>query len=144
MCHDFRDVAQQWHVVWCGAFFVYVGRSARMNIANLLGVFGRSEHSHSPHPHRCFVAMFSVWWSCCFFACSVLISIPFCSSLRSRHVTSCHVMPCHVMPSVVPWAQEMMRDEETSQYVDGMAFHWYFATGERLMDGSMGWGAVNT
>lgn len=46
--------------------------------------------------------------------------------------------------SVVQWATEMMRDEETSQYVDGMAFHWYVATGQRLMDGSNGWGAINT
>lgn len=36
-----------------------------------------------------------------------------------------------------------MRDEETAQYVDGMAYHWYFASGERLMDGSVGWEAVN-
>lgn len=36
-----------------------------------------------------------------------------------------------------------MRDEETAQYVDGMAFHWYFGGGERGLDGSIGWGLLN-
>lgn len=52
-------------------------------------------------------------------------------------------LPVLCWSSVLPWAVEMMRDEETSQYLDGMAFHWYFATGDRLMDGSQGWGALN-
>lgn len=37
-----------------------------------------------------------------------------------------------------------MSNEETAQYVDGMAFHWYVASWNRLLDGSMGWGALNT
>jgi hypothetical protein len=30
-----------------------------------------------------------------------------------------------------------------SQYVDGMAFHWYGGTGDRLLDGTYGYDAVN-
>lgn len=40
------------------------------------------------------------------------------------------------------WAEEMMRNEETSKYVDGMAFHWYFGGSQRLLDGSVGWNAL--
>eukprot|EP00903_Cladosiphon_okamuranus_P018045 g16606.t1 len=50
----------------------------------------------------------------------------------------------HNRDHLVAWAKEMMRDDETSQYLDGMGFHWYVGTGQRLLDGSIGWGAVNT
>lgn len=49
------------------------------------------------------------------------------------------IIPC----SVLTWADEMMRDEETSKYVDGMAFHWYFGGWNRALDGGMGWGCLN-
>lgn len=44
--------------------------------------------------------------------------------------------------AVMAWAEEMMRNEETSKYVDGMAFHWYFGGSQRLLDGSVGWNAL--
>lgn len=44
--------------------------------------------------------------------------------------------------AVMAWAGEMMRDEETSEYVDGMAFHWYFGGSQRLLDGSVGWNSL--
>ncbi|CBN79893.1 Glucosylceramidase, family GH30 [Ectocarpus siliculosus] len=50
----------------------------------------------------------------------------------------------HNRDHLVTWAEEMMSNEETAQYVDGMAFHWYVASWNRLLDGSMGWGALNT
>ncbi|CAM9603532.1 unnamed protein product, partial [Discosporangium mesarthrocarpum] len=37
------------------------------------------------------------------------------------------------------WTQTMMEDPEVAQYVDGMAFHWYYHGDERKMDGSYGW-----
>lgn len=45
--------------------------------------------------------------------------------------------------TVITWAKEIMRDKKTSKYVDGMAFHWYFGGGERLLDGSLDWSALN-
>ncbi|CAN0049475.1 unnamed protein product, partial [Laminaria digitata] len=50
----------------------------------------------------------------------------------------------HNRDHLVKWTEAMVRDKETSQYIDGMAFHWYFASGERLLDGSTGWGGLNT
>ena len=44
--------------------------------------------------------------------------------------------------AVMAWAEVMMRDEETSKYVDGMAFHWYFGGSQRLLDGNVGWNAL--
>lgn len=43
---------------------------------------------------------------------------------------------------VFKWTTEMMRDEQTFQYMDGMAFHWYFGGAERELDGSIGWGPL--
>ncbi|CAN0206041.1 unnamed protein product, partial [Ectocarpus sp. 4 AP-2014] len=50
----------------------------------------------------------------------------------------------HNRDHLVTWAEEMMSNEETAQYLDGMAFHWYVASWNRLLDGSLGWGALNT
>ena len=44
---------------------------------------------------------------------------------------------------VITWTKEMMRDKETSQYVDGMAFHWYFGGASRLLDGAIGWNILD-
>ena len=48
-----------------------------------------------------------------------------------------------VLLIVTKWTKEMMRDEETSKYVDGIGFHWYFADTWLLLDGAIGWNAVD-
>ncbi|CAM9843061.1 unnamed protein product [Ascophyllum nodosum] len=49
----------------------------------------------------------------------------------------------HNRDHLTTWAKEMMRDEETSKYVDGIGFHWYFAETRLLLDGAIGWNAVD-
>ncbi|CAM9842799.1 unnamed protein product, partial [Ascophyllum nodosum] len=54
------------------------------------------------------------------------------------------IMPFdHNRDHLITWTKEMMRDEETSQYVDGMAFHWYFGGASRLLDGAIGWNILD-
>jgi glucosylceramidase len=42
------------------------------------------------------------------------------------------------------WADEMFnKSAAASSYVDGIAFHWYSGSGDRLMDGTFGYNTVN-
>lgn len=52
----------------------------------------------------------------------------------------------HNKDHLLDWAQEMLFPEDIdtlSEYVDGMAFHWYGGTGDRLLDGTYGYDTVN-
>ena len=56
----------------------------------------------------------------------------------------------HNKDHLVDWAKTMLFPSSShdntgvlSEYVDGMAFHWYGGTGDRLLDGTYGYDAVN-
>lgn len=62
----------------------------------------------------------------------------------------------HNKDHLYSWAQTMLfpsssstssssasQSNQLSQYVDGMAFHWYGGTGDRLLDGTYGYDTVN-
>ncbi|CAM9330142.1 unnamed protein product [Chrysoparadoxa australica] len=49
----------------------------------------------------------------------------------------------HNRDHLLGWAETVYGDPIASEYVDGMAFHWYFGGMDRGMDGSYGWGMLN-
>lgn len=53
----------------------------------------------------------------------------------------------HNKDHLYSWAKTMLfptsQSNQLSQYVDGMAFHWYGGTGDRLLDGTYGYDTVN-
>jgi len=50
----------------------------------------------------------------------------------------------HNKDHLLAWADTILGNPESAKYVDGMAFHWYAGSMDRLKDGTFGYDTVNT
>ena len=63
--------------------------------------------------------------------------------LRQNHPSMKLLAFDHNKDHLKVWADSILGSRHASQYVDGLAFHWYTGTSDRLLDGTYGYDTVN-